>query len=458
MTPGSRTTVHGMSRRAPRSSRRDRLSLRTFLIIASVTCGLLLFAAPPQAVASTPVDDAERVLSTDSLYVDPGVQGVNIDRAQVRSAIPGGVKIAVLPTDVGSPSSVATQIGRTLDPTGQGLTVGVFTANTSSYAFGAASSAYCEGYADAKAGAAEAANRTQLRQTHDITALLQDFARSVATGPKANTSACGAAAGGGSAKKSSGGASVWWWILGIGVVGAVGISALVWYRRRRRRRELELARAKVMPYYDRLASEVSNIDPKDDDTAMQAMADASERYAAAGAQLDTADSVEKYAIARRTTLEGLYAAVTARKALGLDPGPELPPIDDARGEQLSEPREVAVGGNTYQGYPNYTPGAPYYYGGGYGVPGGWYATPFWETLLIGSVLGGAFGGWGGGGYGAGYDSGFDRGYEAGRDSDTGGSGDWGGGDWGSGGGGGDWGGGGGGDWGGGGGGDSGGSW
>jgi hypothetical protein len=163
--------------------------------------------------------------------------------------------------------------------------------------------------------------------------------------------------------------------------------------------------------------------------------------------LDTADSVEKYAQARRATLEGLYAARTARKALDLDEGEPLPPVADTAGDQLSEPQEVTVQGKSYQGYPDYRPGAPYYYGGGYGVPGGWYSTPFWETLLIGSVLAGGFGGWGGGGYGAGYDSG----YEAGRDSaDTSSGGDWGsgGGDWG----------GGGGDWGGGGGSDSGGSW
>ena len=171
-----------------------------------------------------------------------------------------------------------------------------------------------------------------------------------------------------------------------------------------------------MPYYDRLANEVNTLDPKDNATARQAVADASERFSSAGSQLATADSVEKFAQARRTTLEGLHAAVTAREALGLDPGPPLPPMDGSSADQLSEPREVTVQGTSYQGYPSYTPGAPYYYGGGYGVPGGWYATPFWETLLIGSVLTGGLGGWGGGGYGYGYDSGYQSGYDAGQDS------------------------------------------
>ena len=104
-----------------------------------------------------------------------------------------------------------------------------------------------------------------------------------------------------------------------------------------------------MPYYDRLANEVNTLDPKDNATARQAVADASERFNSAGSQLDTADSVEKYAAARRTTLEGLYAAVTARKALGLDPGPELPPIEEPRGDQLTKAQQVTVQGQTYPG-------------------------------------------------------------------------------------------------------------
>ncbi len=245
------------------------------------------------------------------------------------------------------------------------------------------------------------------------------------------------------------------------------LALAVWlYLRSRRRREQRIAqrslsdaRAQVTPYYDRLANEVNTIDPGDNATARQAMADASERFTSAGGQLAAADSLEKYAQARRTTLEGLYAARTARTALGLDPGPQLPPIAQSTGEHLSRPQEVTVQGQTFQGYPAYTPGAPYYYGGGYGVPGGWYGVPFWETLLLGSVLTGGFGGgWGGfgggwGGYGAGYDTGYDAGYNAGEDvgdrsgggwGDSGGGGDWGnGGGWGDSGGGGDWGGGGG---------------
>jgi hypothetical protein len=420
------------------------------LLAAAASVGVLALAMP-SAVAD-PVSDAEGKLRNASLYVDPSVTGfVKLNQDAVASSLPDGVKIAVLPLSAGSPTALAKQIGETISPAAR--VVGVFTASADQFEFGAGSSAYCAGWAGERAASALAANREQMVKTHDITGLLTDFGNSVKTGPAAGSSACGGGTAAASGTKKDSGGSVWPWIIGIGVVGAGGIGGLAWYRRRQRRRELETARAKVMPYYDRLATEVNTIEPADNDVAVRSMADASERYEAATMLLDTADSVEKYAQARRATLEGLYAAQTARKALGMDEGPPLPAIADTVGDQLTEPQEVSVQGKTYQGYPDYRPGAPYYYGGGYGVPGGWYATPFWETLLIGSVLAGGFGGWGGGGYGAGYDTGF----EAGRDSvDTSTGGDWGsgGGDWG--GGGGDWGGGGG-DWGGGGG-DSGGSW
>jgi hypothetical protein len=412
------------------------------LLAAAASVGMVALATP--AAVADPVSDAVRNLRNASLYVDPTVTVFKINKDAVESALPDDVKIAILPASAGAADSLAGQIGRALDPDARGLTVGVV---TSDHSFRAASSKYCAGWADQKAIAAVTAKRAQLRATEDVTELLRSFAASMQDGPLAHTSACGGGTAAASGTRKDSGGSVWPWIIGIGVVGAGGIGGLAWYRRRQRRRELQTARAKVMPYYDRLANEVNTIEPADNDVAVRSMADASERYEAATMLLDTADSVEKYAQARRATLEGLYAAQTARKALGLEEGPPLPAIADTVGDQLTEPQEVSVQGKTYQGYPDYRPGAPYYYGGGYGVPGGWYSTPFWETLLIGSVLAGGFGGWGGGGYGAGYDSGF----EAGRDSvDTSTGGDWGGG-------GGDWGGGGG-DWGGGGGGDSGGSW
>ena len=227
--------------------------------------------------------------------------------------------------------------------------------------------------------------------------------------------------------------------------------------RRRKARQNEGLRADVEQLYNRLGSDVSTLDAKGNVVAQQALADAAERYNACGATLASADSPAEFAAARRTAVEGLTAARTARQQLGLDPGPEIPPPPGS-GPQLTAEQQLQLGGQTFEGSPNYQPGRQHYYGGGYVggqmVRGGWYSAPFWEPFLLGSLLSGGFGGGGlfGGGYG-GY-GGYGAGYEEGREDAQGsGGGDWGGGggDWGGGGGGGDWGGGGdggggGGDW------------
>jgi hypothetical protein len=443
--------------------------VKRIVAVAAATAGtfLALLAGAPAAHADA-VDDAVTALRSDPVYVAPGVDTPGIDQDAVRSAIGSRkIKIAVLPAadygTTGKAYDAATQIGRTLSPD-QPLTVGV----VSGRSFNAASSALCAGAASNAAKAAVDATRTTLQRENDVTATLRDFASRVDSAPLADTAACGQSSAGGAtdiAADSEGG-SPWPWVAGIGTIGVLGAGAGGAYavsRRRRRQKELEGRRAEVLSLYDRLGADVQNLAPGDDPVARQALVDASERYTATGSLLAHADTHGEYDAARRTALEGLQAAQTARKELGLDPGPELPPIAPQQGEQLTAPREVAVSGKTYQGYPSYTPGAPYYYGGGAGVPGGWYSFPFWETVLLGSVLSGGLGGWGGGGY----DAGYGRGYEAGREDagdqqDDGGG--WSGGDWGGfgGGGGGDWGGfgggGGGGDWGGGGGNSGGGSW
>jgi len=194
------------------------------------------------------------------------------------------------------------------------------------------------------------------------------------------------------------------WLIVIGAVVVVGGGGALVSGKRSARRRLELAQAKVMPYYDRLANELNTLDPKDNSVARQALADASERFTSAGSTLAIADTVEKYGIMRQTVLEGLYAARSARVALGIDPGPALPAADEIRGEQLTAPRQIMVRGQQFDGFPSYRPGAAHYYGGGLGIPGGWYATPFWQlggTLAVapggvpgapGGASGGALGG------------------------------------------------------------------
>ena len=54
------------------------------------------------------------------------------------------------------------------------------------------------------------------------------------------------------------------------------------------------------------------------------LAEAAERFAAAGAELGAARSRRQCRIAQDTAVEGLHHVRTARRSLGLDPGPRVP--------------------------------------------------------------------------------------------------------------------------------------
>jgi len=383
---------------------------RFLAVLAGAVTAILLSGSAP-ALAADPVGDAVAALRSDHLYVAPGAS-VTVEESAVRRAVGSApIWLAVLPDDAGDPRVLSGQIGRAL---GNG-TVGVVAGTQ----FGVSSNLLCPGALNEIVSQLASQDRPEFVRTKNATKLLSDFAADVIKAPKRGQEC---AAGGGQTTSSGGGetnkgSSAWVWVLlAIVVLGAAGGGLYLLSKRRRRLQMLEGRRAEVLSLYDRLGGDVQHLDPKDDPVARQALADAAERYTATGSLLSHADTEGEYDAARRTALEGLQAARTARAALGLDPGPELPPIAPARGEQLTEEREVSVGDKTYQGYPQYTPGAPYYYGGGGGVPGGWYSFPFWETLLLGSVLSGGLGGWGGGWGGGGYDTGYDRGFEAGQDS------------------------------------------
>jgi len=216
----------------------------------------------------------------------------------------------------------------------------------------------------------------------------------------------------------------------------------------RRQTLLEDARAEAQRWYERLGGQLMNLQG-DDTAARQALADAGERYNAAGGQLQQAKTVNQYALARESALEGLAYARAARLAMGLDPGPDLPPLASAQGAgALTQEREVNVQGHQYRAGPQPGADTPYYYPGGRvqgrPVPAGWYSTPVWKTALGAGA--GALGGllifdalfspaFGDSGYGDGYQDGFD----AGNDADGGGNdfsgaddsgGDFGGGDFG----------------------------
>ncbi|HEY2174185.1 MAG TPA: hypothetical protein VGH85_10290 [Mycobacteriales bacterium] len=414
------------------------------LLVVLAACAAAAFVAPQQALAADPVDTAASALQSTNVYVAPG-STVKLDKGKVQQAIGNHrLYVAVLPASAGDPSTAADTIGSAL---GRGrITVAVLSGTT----LAARSGAFCPGAAADAARKASAAHPVSAGgdATTMFTSLVSDLGNEPLCG-----SGSGAAAGG-----SNGGGGHTGLIVGLVILALVvgGTGYWLFTRRRARRQRLEGRRAEVLSLYGRLGADVANLDAGTDAVARQAIADASERYTATGSLLEHADTDGEYDAARRTSLEGLQAARTARSRLGLDPGPDLPPMTPTTGERLTEESEVTVGDKTVRGYPDYTPGAPYYFGGGGGYGAGWYSFPFWETLLIGSALGGWGGGWGGGGY----DAGYNQGYDAGQDQNDGNGGDWGGGnggDWG--GGGGDWGGGGGGgDWGGGGGGDGGGGW
>jgi hypothetical protein len=242
----------------------------------------------------------------------------------------------------------------------------------------------------------------------------------------------------------------------VGVV--VGFSI---FGRKRREQELADAREEALRWYERLGGQVMNLSGGDDAAAKQALVDAGERYNAAGAQLERATSAKQYELARETALEGLAYVRAARTAIGLDPGPELPPRAGQRAAgALTMEREVEVQGQRIKAGPQPGNDTPYYYPGGMvggrPVPSGWYSQPLWKTALaagagaVGGMLlfdalfspswgDSGYGGWGGGGdydggdQGGDFDGGGDGGGDWGGDFGGGdGGGDWGGGDFGGG--------------------------
>ncbi|MGH3720700.1 MAG: hypothetical protein ACRDRI_18015 [Pseudonocardiaceae bacterium] len=257
------------------------------------------------------------------------------------------------------------------------------------------------------------------------------------------------------------------WVLILALLIGGGAAYYFRHRQAAQQRDLDDSQAEARRWVERLGGQVLNLIGTDE-PSKQAVADAAERYTAASSQLDSARTAAQSRLVTHTALEGLYYVRAARVAMGMDPGPDLPPVPGQGGAgAVTEDRDVTVDGRGYAASPNPSDRTPHYYPGGQiagrPVPQGWYSEPWWKPALIGGAWGlgsallfsslfsgmggiasadtldGGGGGWGGGDYGGGD-------YAAG---DLGG-GDWGGGDWG----GGDWGGGGdfgGGDWGGGGG-------
>ncbi|WP_044855052.1 hypothetical protein [Amycolatopsis orientalis] len=158
-----------------------------------------------------------------------------------------------------------------------------------------------------------------------------------------------------------------------------------------KKRQLDDALAEARRWVERLAGQVMHLTGTNA-AAKQALADASERYTAAGSQLDLARTVEQAGLAKETALEGLYYIRAARVAMDLDPGPALPTdAERARAGAVTEHRKVEVEGETYEASPRPGHDTPHYYPGGQvagrSVPEGWYNRPWWKSALIGGAWG-----------------------------------------------------------------------
>jgi hypothetical protein len=159
----------------------------------------------------------------------------------------------------------------------------------------------------------------------------------------------------------------------------------------RKRRELEDAKAEARRWVERLGGQVMNLTGIDV-ASNQALADASERFTAAGGQMDQVRTAQQARLVTETAMEGLHYVRAAREAMGMDPGPALP--ETAAHKQagaVSEDRRVTVEGHDYAASPRPGSGTPHYYPGGMvagrPVPQGWYSEPWWKPALVAGAWG-----------------------------------------------------------------------
>lgn len=154
---------------------------------------------------------------------------------------------------------------------------------------------------------------------------------------------------------------------------------------------LEDAKAEARRWVERLGGQVLNLTGTDL-ASRQALADAAERYTAAGSQLEQARTADQARLVTQTALEGLYYVRAAREAMGIDPGPALPEDPErARAGQVTEERQVDVEGHQYAASPRPGTSTPHYYPGGRvagrPVPQGWYSEPWWKPALVAGAWG-----------------------------------------------------------------------
>lgn len=260
---------------------------------ATTAAAVLAVLLPSTPAAADPIDSAVSALRTGSVYV--GADRPKIEQARLGGDTLTGIKVAIVPNGGPDPVSVAKSIGARLDPKDKGLTVLVF----EGHSYGVASSARCG--AGTAIDDAVSANKQTLETSDDVTSTVADFASAARKAPSAANGCSGPATENvGFGKDASTPKPNHTGLIAFLVIAALlagAIAYVVHSRRRKARRILSDARAEAMPYFDRLSAEVSQLDPRDN------------------------------------------ATQTARTALGLQPGPQLPSMGRATGEpQLNEPR------------------------------------------------------------------------------------------------------------------------
>ena len=144
------------------------------------------------------------------------------------------------------------------------------------------------------------------------------------------------------------------------VVAAIGLAVWSASRNSANRSAASLADAKAdaRRLIERLGGQVINLTGTDD-ASKQALADASERYTAAGSQIEQATTAKQALLAKESAIEGLYYVRAARIAMGMDPGPELESLSGQKSAgTVTEDRRVNFEGREIEASPNPTERTP----------------------------------------------------------------------------------------------------
>ena len=113
----------------------------------------------------------------------------------------------------------------------------------------------------------------------------------------------------------------------VAVMFVVVVATLALAAHAHRRRRLDDARAQARHWVERLGGELLLLDGAAARLATgtaAGLAEAAERFTAAGAELGAARTPRQCRIAQETAVEGLHHVRTTRRSLGLDPGPRVP--------------------------------------------------------------------------------------------------------------------------------------